>query len=81
MIPFFLPVEVAPFVDAGVAWSSAESPVFSSSSATARTPIFSAGVSTRFNVFNALILDVFYAHPFQRPVKGGFWGFQLQPGW
>ena len=81
VIPFFLPVEVAPFVDAGIAWSSTDSPTLRSTSPTAHTPIFSAGVSTRFNVFNALILDVFYAHPFQRPVKGGFWGFQLQPGW
>jgi hypothetical protein len=41
----------------------------------------SAGVSTRVNLFDALILDVFYANPFQRPLKGGFWGFQLAPGW
>ena len=81
VIPFFLPVEVAPFVDAGLAWSSTESPAFSSSSSSAHTPVFSAGVSTRVNMFGALIVDVFYAHPFQRPLKGGFWGFQLAPGW
>ena len=82
LIPFFLPTEVAPFIDAGVAWTRDESPSFTLGSTSAsRTPVVSAGVSTRFNLFGALVLDVFYAHPFQRPEKGGHWGFQLMPGW
>jgi outer membrane protein assembly factor BamA len=83
LIPFVLPVEVAPFVDGGVAWTKDQSPTldFASVRSGGRTPVFSAGVSTRFNMFGALILDVFYVNPFQRAGKGGHWGFQLQPGW
>ena len=29
----------------------------------------------------AMVLEVYYAHPFQRPGKGSHFGFQLQPGW
>ena len=83
LVPFFLPTEVAPFVDAGVAWTRDQAPTLDFASVTdgGRTPVFSAGVSTRFNMFGALVLDVFYAYPFQRLEKGGHWGFQLQPGW
>lgn len=83
LIPFPIAVEVAPFVDGGVAWTSDQSPTldFANVANGARTPVFSAGVSSRFNVFGALILDVFYVNPFQRERKGSHWGFQLQPGW
>jgi hypothetical protein len=33
------------------------------------------------NLLGSLILEVFYAKPFQRPVKGGFVGVHLLPGW
>lgn len=52
-----------------------------STDSTERTPVFSVGASTRFNLFGALVLEVFYVHPFQRPEKGGHFGFQLVPGW
>jgi hypothetical protein len=81
LIPSFLPVEISPFVDAGVAWTSAEGPTLgSNASGTGRTPIVSAGLSSRVNLFNALVLEVFYAVPFQRSTGGRF-GFQLAPGW
>lgn len=77
-----LPVEVSPFVDAGVAWTSDSRPklVFERETAD-RVPIVSAGISSRFNLFGALVLEVFYAKPFQRPTKGWVWGLQLVPGW
>jgi hypothetical protein len=83
LVPFnFLPVEVAPFVDAGEAWTRDEKPTLNfSTTGTGRIPVVSTGVSTRFNLFGAMVLEVYYAHPFQRPEKGGLWGFQLQPGW
>jgi hypothetical protein len=28
-----------------------------------------------------LILEAYYAHPFQRPVRGAHWGFNIAPGW
>ncbi len=46
-----------------------------------RIPVFSTGVSTRFNLFGYTVLELFYAYPFQRPDKGAHLGFQLIPGW
>ena len=78
----FLPLELSPFVDAGVAWTADEAPnlQFSRNSA-ARTPVLSTGLSARMNLFGAMVLEVYYAYPFQRPAKGAHFGFQLQPGW
>ena len=77
----FLPVEIAPFVDAGVAWSGDESAElrFARNSAD-RVPVVSTGISTRINLFGALIVEAFYAYPFQRET-GWVGGFQLAPGW
>ncbi|MDB4874736.1 MAG: surface antigen [Gemmatimonadetes bacterium] len=46
-----------------------------------RIPVFSAGVSMRFNLMGYAILEAYAAHPFQRPKKNWVWGFQLAPGW
>jgi hypothetical protein len=79
----FVPTELAFFADAGLAWNgTGPSPTLEwSRTSQERIPVFSAGVSSRFNVLGALILEVYYAVPFQRPEKGGHWGFQLAPGW
>ena len=78
----FPPLEVAPFFDAGVAWTAASSPVWSFESSSAdRTPVMSTGVTSRLNLFGFAILEVYYARPLQRPGRGGVWGFMLQPGW
>jgi hypothetical protein len=77
----FLPTELAGFVDAGLAWTSDESPVFAWDDVTARTPVVSAGVTTRFNLMGFAVLEVYYAYPFQRPHKGFHFGFNLAPGW
>jgi hypothetical protein len=78
----YLPTELALFADGGVAWSDEEAPVLKfSTDSSERTPVFSAGVTSRFNLFNAVILEIFYAHPFQRPEKGSHFGIQLVPGW
>jgi Tol biopolymer transport system component len=78
----FPPLEIAPFFDAGVAWSGSSAPVFSfDPNSTDRTPVTSAGVTSRLNLFGFAILEVFYAKPFMRPGRGGVWGFGLQPGW
>ena len=76
-----LPVEVSPFVDAGVAWSDDESPELRFlRNTTERVPVVSAGIATRLNLFGALIVEAFYAYPFQRDA-GWVGGFQLVPGW
>jgi Tol biopolymer transport system component len=78
----FLPIEIAPFLDAGVAWTSEESPNFEFSRETLeRVPVVSTGLSTRLNLFGYAVFEIYYTYPFQRPEKGWHWGFNLAPGW
>jgi hypothetical protein len=77
-----LPLEVSPFFDAGLAWTADESPELEfSRRSDARVPVFSTGVSARANILGYVILEAYYAYPFQRPDKGWHWGFNLSPGW
>jgi hypothetical protein len=47
-----------------------------------RIPVMSAGVSLRVNLFGALILEPYYAIPFQRSdVRFGTFGLNFAPGW
>jgi hypothetical protein len=89
----FLPTELAAFFDAGVAWTGTQAPTFEwirdPSSPEARNaagyfkryPVTSVGISARVNVLGFLILETYYAYPFQRPKKGWHLGFQIMPGW
>ena len=78
----FLPIELTPFFDAGVAWTKSESPDLRfDRETTDRVPVFSAGATTRLNLFGYAVLEIYWAHPFQRPGRSGIWGFQLAPGW
>lgn len=78
----YLPTELSAFVDAGVAWTGDDAPSFElARRSDERIPVFSAGVSARFNVLGYLILEAYYAYPFQRPDEGWHLGFQLAPGW
>jgi hypothetical protein len=76
------PVELAPFIDAGVAWTSNSSPEFVFERNTAeRVPIVSAGVASRINLFGALVVEIYGARPCQRPARNWVGGVQLLPGW
>ena len=78
----FLPVEVAPFIDAGVAWSGEDPVVWKlDRNSPERVPVVSAGMTSRFNILGYLVLEMYYAYPFMRPDKGGHLGFSLAPGW
>ncbi|MGH7570218.1 MAG: BamA/TamA family outer membrane protein [Gemmatimonadota bacterium] len=78
----FLPIELVGFVDGAVAWTKDESPEFDlATESSERIPVFSAGSSLRFNLFGAIVAELYYAYPFQRPDEGWRWGFQLAPGW
>ncbi len=78
----FLPTDIAPFLDVGVAWAKGDSPDFTfNRTTTKRVPVFSTGVSARMNVLGYLVFEAYYAYPFQRPQKGGHFGFVLSPGW
>ena len=68
--------------DAGLAWSEGDFPELKFERETAeRVPVFSAGASTRFNLFGYTVLEIFSVYPFQRPDKGAHFGFQIVPGW
>lgn len=79
------------FFDAGVAWTedskvvfkSEPSPVYDTNGVPLeRVPALSAGVSVRVNLFNAFILEPYYAIPFQRKdVNFGVFGVTFAPGW
>ena len=78
----FLPTEIAPFFDIGYAWGD----VYPDDDPRAqqnfsRKAVYSAGVSARVNLLGYLILETYWAYPFQRPEKGGHIGFQIMPGW
>ena len=78
----FLPTELVGFVDGGVAWDADATPTWEfSRSGSERVPVFSAGIAARTNVLGILILETYYAFPFQRPDRGAHWGFSLAPGW
>ncbi len=78
----FIPTQVSPFIDAGLAWGSGDEVSFEfSRNSQERVPVFSAGISARFNLLGFAVLESYYAYPFQRPDKGWHWGFQLYPGW
>ncbi len=78
----FIPTEIALFVDGGLAWSSDDPPVFRlETDSEERIPVFSTGVSARVNLFGALVLEFYLAHPFQRPERSTHFGLQFIPGW
>lgn len=84
----FLFTELNLFFDAGYAWDSGDLQFTSAEGATVnerrveREPIFSTGISLRVNVFGQLIIEPYYAFPFQRnDIKGGTFGLNFSPGW
>lgn len=85
----YIPVELLAFADMGIAWgaerqdgSRVEADLrWTRESGALGAPVASAGFSSRFNILGMLILEAYYAFPFQRPEKGWHWGFNLAPGW
>jgi outer membrane protein assembly factor BamA len=80
----FLPTELVAFVDGGIAFNSFSDintdQVFNTQDFGV-TPVWSVGVSARANILGFLILETYYAYPFNRPLKGWHWGFNIAPGW
>jgi hypothetical protein len=83
LLPFnYLPVELSPFVDAGVAWRKGETADFRFDRNTSdRVPVVSAGFTLRTNLLGFAVVETYFAYPFQRPEKGWEFGWQLAPGW
>ncbi len=83
----FLPIEMVLFGDAGLAWWEAGDvtdptdrdllrPFFLGGE---RTPVYSAGVGLRMNVFGFMIVELDYVYPFSRE-RGGHLQFSFIPG-
>jgi len=81
----YLPTELVFFADAGLAWDNpftGDTPTLEWSRSTSeRVPVLATGVSARMNILGFMILEAYYAYPWQRPDKGWHWGFNLAPGW
>lgn len=77
-----IPTTLTAFFDGGVSWTPNDLPVMKwETRSTERVPVFSAGASVRVNILGYLIAELYYAVPFQRPDKGGYFGFHFSPGW
>jgi Tol biopolymer transport system component len=72
-----VPVEIALFADAGVAWTSDIKPRFLGGS---RDWVRSVGAALRFNAFGYAIGEIDYVKPLDRPGRGWLWQFSLTPG-
>jgi Tol biopolymer transport system component len=72
-----LPIEMALFTDAGVAWDRTTHPGFGPGD---REPVVSVGAAMRINVFGFAVAEIDYVRPFQRPGRGWLWQFSLRPG-
>ena len=80
LIPFnFLPLEIAPFADAGFAWTENDHGRFVfDRNAVDRVPVFSYGVTARVNLLGYAVFETYYAFPTHRK-KGWHWGFNFVP--
>lgn len=80
----YLPVTLAAFFDAGVAWTRDEAPVFglpgTAPGAGRRIPVYSAGGSLSVNFLGAFVAQLYYVYPFQRPERGAHFGFSIGAG-
>ncbi|MFO7932514.1 MAG: hypothetical protein R6U78_00395 [Bacteroidales bacterium] len=77
-------VDLNLFFDGGVAWTRENVPElkWQASSFEDRIPVFSTGASIRINMLGALILEPYYAFPFQNGgFKNGMFGINITPGW
>jgi outer membrane protein assembly factor BamA len=78
-----LAIEVAPFLDAGMAWRGGDAlslrPRALANADAVRRPVLSHGISARLNL-GALIVEMFHARPVHRS-GGGVFGLNLAPGW
>lgn len=78
----YLPTEIAPFIDGGLAWSGSSNVQLTlNPNATGDIPVFSAGIAARVNILGYIVAQFFVAHPFERPGNPTQYGFLILPGW
>ncbi|EON76182.1 tolB protein precursor [Lunatimonas lonarensis] len=80
-----LPTELSLFVDSGMAWDNrglVNPPIgLTGEVDIVRRPVASTGVSLRANLLGYIIMEAFYAVPWQREWTGGVFGLNFTPAW
>jgi len=72
------------FFDAGMAWDKGDFPkiTWGEASFDQRVPVFSAGASLRINLLGYVVLEPYFAVPFQNGGwENGVFGLSFVPGW
>ena len=74
------------FFDAGMAWNRGDKIIFNDQEShpadNEKFPLYSTGASLRINLFGYLILEPYFAFPFQNGgFKNGVFGLNFVPGW
>jgi len=72
-----VPVEVAAFMDAGIAWTRESLPAFMGGN---RHWVRSVGAAARLNVFGFMVLEIAASHPLDRVNRGIKWQIGIRPG-
>jgi Tol biopolymer transport system component len=72
-----LPVEMALFSDAGIAWGRSQRVGFIEGD---HEPVFSVGAAMRVNLLGFAVAEINYVRPLDRPGRGWLWQFNLMPG-
>jgi Tol biopolymer transport system component len=73
-----LPIEMAVFTDAGMAWGDNER--LGVLDLGNREPVVSVGAAMRVNLFGFAVAEIDYVRALDRPGKGWMWQFNLMPG-
>jgi Tol biopolymer transport system component len=78
----YVPLTLLAFLDGGVAWTKNDMPNFIlTDRSEQRIPVLSTGLGFRVNVLGLLVMQLYYAYPFQRPDRGPHFGFVIAPGY
>ena len=84
LIPLpYVPTTLGVFTDAGVTWTADQGPDFvfdAGQTGATNIPVVSSGVTARFNILGALLLETYVTRPFQRSDTNWTWGIRLSPG-
>ena len=72
-----IPVELALFSDAGMAWGRSERTGFAEGDS---RPVVSVGAAARINLFGFAVAEIDYVRPLDRPGRGWLWQFSFRPG-
>ncbi|MFB6274346.1 MAG: BamA/TamA family outer membrane protein, partial [Salinibacter sp.] len=83
LLPFrYVPTTLALFADAGITWTESQAPrfTFETNSSATNIPVVSTGVAARFNILGSILLEAYYARPFQRRDTTWELGFRISPG-